>query len=140
MSIKSPPHLHFPCEWPRNPTSDTSLFVLVPAPFGGLVGYERLGAGRLREHSRIRSADHLASRIRNGGHTTVVLCGSRHLESVREVVAERADLYLIPLAWLRGIPRTNPSRVAAFAARLVTVHRRAPIKRFCRLEGTIYPF
>lgn len=114
---------------PRQRAPENAMLVLVPTPFGGLRCFERNKPGPLRAGPTIVEPNELEHRVQSGCHHTVVLCGARHRRQVVDAVNEHADLYLVPLQWLRDVPRDALDEMAAVAAKLVSALRRHPVRR-----------
>jgi len=125
----------------RKPRRTATAHVLVPGPFGGLVLFHRRGSSPIYGGTVVADAGHLRALIqKTRGYSFVVLCGSRYLEPVVRAVDNLADVYLVPLHWLRGIPRDQPELMAGTATTLVTAHHRGPIRPIYRWHQPELPF
>jgi hypothetical protein len=112
----------------------SAMLVLVPSSFGGLKCFERKKPGPLRTGPMVGDPLELARLVQAGLHHTVVLCGARHRKEVVDAVIDHADLYQVPLEWLRHVPRDDPDEMAAVAAKLITALRTHPIRRRMRRQ------
>ena len=108
-----------------------NLLVLAPEPwhFGGMRLYQRSAQGLLREGPVVVSPGDIRHWL-NGlpAPRAVVLCGRRFADAVAEQVIDLADLYVVPVSWLRHLPRDEPGERAALAARLAAALAREPIE------------
>ncbi len=116
------------------------LLVTLPTP-EGLHLYERR-AGRMRHCGFVRHPRELHHRfVRVDCPELVVLVGDRHTDWYVDTILERADLLTVPATWLRHIPRAQPTRRAAYAARVALDHRAHPLGlRLGRLRTLPLPF
>jgi hypothetical protein len=114
---------------PRPRAPENAMLVLVPSAFGGLRCFERNKPGPLRAGPTVVDPDDLEQRVQRGHHHTVVLCGARYRSPVADAVCDHAELYLVPLQWLRDVPKDAPDEMAAVAAKLISALRRHPVRR-----------
>lgn len=113
--------------------------VLVPGPFGGLRLVVRCRRAETRVGPFIWDDDHLRSLL-DPHCSSVILCGSRYAHAVMRAVHRQADVHVVPMRWLRHIPRDRPDRLAARAVALLSTHRAAPIQTLYRWPGPALPF
>jgi len=108
-----------------------TLLILAPEPgqFGGMRVYSRSPQGLLRVGPIVVSPGDIRSRLDAlPGPRAVVLCGRRFAREVADAVIDLADLYVVPVSWLRHLPGDEPGERAALAARLAVAHAREPIE------------
>lgn len=121
-------------------TTRPTTLILVPGRLGGLHLFERTGAAMPKRGLWLDHPGQLRDFIRTRPRSTVVLCGSRYALCVARAVCHIADLYLVPLTWLRSVQRDQLQARAALAARLATAHRARPIECIARREPCPLPF
>lgn len=114
--------------------------VLVPGAFGGLLMYQRRGSGPLSSAEPLDGPGALRQAICATGCRNIILCGSRHVRPVIDAIVGLADVFVVPLPWLRAVPRRNPAARATLAAQLVTAHRARPILQVYGWDQRRFPF
>ena len=120
-----------------------SLAVLLPAPLGYHL-FIRWPRDRIRRSSTIVHPADIADVLRPIGDPLVVaLIGTRDADAIANQVLEFADLIAIPEAWLRRVPKRDVGARAAVAARIVSAHRKAPVRHYIGREHpqqSVFPF
>lgn len=108
-----------------------TLLILAPEPWslGGMRLYWRSAQGLLREGPTVVTPGDVRHWLDElPAPRAVVLCGRRFADEIGNCVSDLADLYVVPVAWLRHLPRDEPGERAALAARLALAHAREPIE------------
>jgi hypothetical protein len=108
-----------------------NLLILAPMPgqFGGMRLYSRSTHGQVLEGPVVVSAGDVRHWLNELPEPrAVVLCGRRAVDAVADAVIDIADLYVVPVSWLRHLPREEPGERALLAARLAAAHAREPIE------------
>jgi len=108
-----------------------NLLILAPEPssFGGMRLFSRTAQGLLREGPTVVSPGDVRHWLdKLPAPKAVVLCGRRFADQIGSYVIDLADLYVVPVSWLRHLPCDEPGERAALAARLALAHNREPIE------------
>jgi hypothetical protein len=109
-----------------------NLLILAPEPrcFGGMRLYSRTAHGLLREGPTVVRPGDVRHWLNDlPAPRAVVLCGRRFADQIGSYVIDLADLYVVPISWLRHLPCDEPGERAALAARVALAHALDPIER-----------
>ncbi len=109
-----------------------NLLILAPVPehFGGLRLYFRSAQGLVSQGPVVLSPGDVRHWLDGmPAPKAVVLCGRRFADAIADCVIDLADLYIVPVAWLRHLSCDEPGERALLAAKLANAHAREPIER-----------
>lgn len=108
-----------------------NLLILAPEPrsLGGMRLFLRTAQGLLREGPTVVSPGDVRHWLNDLPlPRAVVLCGRRFADQIGSYVIDLADLYVVPVSWLRHLPCDEPGERAALAARVALAHAHDPIE------------
>lgn len=124
----------------RRDRRPATLLILVPGLLGGLHLYERNGSSKPRHVALVDDPGLLRLIVAATDRCAVVLCGTRYTQAVVAAVRGTADVIVVPIPWLRHVPRHRYDDRAGLAARLVTAHRAGPIMPIYGWDQLTLPF
>lgn len=115
--------------------------VLLPCSLGYCL-FVRWPRQRLRTCTEILHPSDVGDALRSlGDPLSVVLIGRARADAVSDAVLEIADLFIVPDAWLRRVPRAALSARAELAVRIASAHRVAIVEhRLPRERQVALPF
>lgn len=106
------------------------LAVLLPQPGGFLVFARPRPGARLLPWAVPVSLGTVSQWLASSRPVgTIVLVGNAHAERVADAVLDHADLLVVPIFWLRHLPRADTFARAGLAGRIAASHLAAPLRR-----------